>query len=133
MTVYVVQRAIPNKHGWVPNLEPATKYGKLDYIFPADLFVSSQTNRAIDIAYQKMEQFEPESDYLCWSYSGDPIALSIVMLVLGNTGHEFIRFLRWNRKRDKDGVVIPNVGYYEPVDINLSNIRRKYYGNQDEL
>lgn len=140
MTVYVPQQPKPNKHGWHPDLSSAADYGKIEFVFSADERPASDLWRCLTDASIVLADFDPDKDYLCWPYSGDPVSLYISIMVLVYAGCEKIQFLNWNRKRDAQGNNIKGAGYYAPIAIELHPALKgaeeedhdEFYGDYDE-
>jgi len=113
MTVYVSQEPTPNRHDWVPNLEPATKYGALRFIFNGDeqpyMFPKRSLAHAVDI----LRGFDQKTDHLLWPNTGDPTAMWCAILALNVLGFKRISFLYWNKPRGN------RQGYYAPIEFDL--------------
>ncbi len=119
-TVYVTQRPIPNKKTqWVPNLAPASKYGKLIYVFESDHQVFSTTSKSLDRAKDILEDFNPDRDYLLWPNSGDPAALWVCIHALAGSGLPWINYLYWERGFNEQGQRASSKGFYSPIRIEF--------------
>lgn len=112
MTVYIIQEPKPNKHGWKPNIEPASRFGKLKYIFRADFQPCEDTAIALDIVAAALKHYDVRHDYILWPNAGDPAALWSVLLYLGARA-SFVTLLYWNRPHREQP------GFYYPVTFNL--------------
>lgn len=113
MSVYVSQQPVPNRHQWVPNLEPATKYGALKFIFQGEDQPYMKPQKSLAQAKEILKDFDSDQDYLLWPNTGDPAAMWCAILALTSIGVEVIPFLYWNNPRGN------KVGYYAPMQINL--------------
>ncbi len=118
MSVYIPQQPLPTRTGWMPDLSPATKYGELKFVFGGGEVVYTNPAKAIKIARQKLKDFNPDRDFICWPSSGDPASIYITVQVLSAMGYHKLTYLCWNRRRDKNGNVIKASGYYCPIEIN---------------
>lgn len=117
MTVYVSQQPIPNRHNWTPNLEPATKYGQLKFIFQGDSQPYQTPQKSLFHAFKALRGFDPERDYLLWPNTGDPTAMWCAVIALGILSMPKINFLYWNKPRGNA------IGYYAPIEFDLREIR----------
>jgi hypothetical protein len=97
--VYVVNRPVKNKFGWVPDLSDASRYG-----------ASVQKARRI------MKDFSSE-DYLLWPGGGDPIAVMISCMIASEKANT-VRVLRWERNME-EGERDRRKGWYMPVALEL--------------
>jgi len=122
MTVYVSQQPTPNRHSWVPNLEPATKYGSLKFIFQGDDHPYMWPQRSLDHAVKILQNFDPECDHLMWPNTGDPTAMWCAIIALAHMGFERISFLYWNKPREN------RQGYYAPIEFNLKEMHHGIKG-----
>ncbi len=113
MTVYVSQQPIPNRHNWTPNLEPATKYGALKFIFQGESQPYLKPQSALLHAMEILANFNQEQDYLLWPNTGDPTAMWCAILALTQLEFTRISFLYWNKPRGN------KQGYYAPMEFNL--------------
>ena len=126
MTVYVTQQPTPNRKGWQPDLSPAAQYGAIKYVFDADTPVSSNPNIAQELAVERLLDFNPDTDYICYPNSGDPTSYAMVSGTLAWLGYEQFTVLAWNRDRDAQGNPRRDRGYYTPVTIHNSQNNRRY-------
>lgn len=116
-TVYVIQQPRPKPGGWVPNLEPATKYGKLEFVFDADDRAYTAPSDARAKLAGKLRNFNPDTDSLLWANFGDPATLWLTIMHLVAGGHQHLRFLYWSRGRVGDHMS-NDIGYYFPVELD---------------
>lgn len=117
-TVYVTQQPIPNNKNWVPNLSPALQYGKLAYVFDGGQQIFSNPNVEIVRAKSRLEDFDPDRDFLLWPNSGDPAALWVCQHALAGMGLPYISYLYWERGLE-DGQRSTKAGFYSPVRIEF--------------
>ena len=113
MTVYVCQRPMPNRRGWVPNLEPAITYGPLEFVFDGGANPYRTPNIGLDLALRKLTRFNPERDFLLWPNAGDPAASWCCILALTQLGVKSMSFLYWMAPSQSRS------GYYSPVRFQL--------------
>lgn len=118
MTVYVTQQPRPNARNWVPNLEPATQYGELKYVFSGDEAVYCNPVSMMQECWDRLKDFDPDEDYILWPNTGDPAACWAVIMTIMSYGLDKIQFLYWDRKMDEDGRRT-NEGFYTPVILKL--------------
>ena len=78
--VYVVNRPVKNKFGWVPDLSDATRYGTLEVVFEPEDKPQYVPGPSIQKARRIMKDFSPE-DYVLWPGGGDPIAVMISCMI----------------------------------------------------
>ena len=116
MTVYVSQQPILNRHNWMPNLEPATKYGQLKYIFQGDAQPYQTPQRSLAHAIDILQDFKPKQDHLLWPNTGDPTAMWCAILAFQVLGIDCVSFLYWNKPRGN------SQGYYAPIEFNLKEM-----------
>lgn len=123
-TVFIVQKPRPKDDGWVPNFEPATKYGKLDYIFEAGDRTYADPASAKKKICSRLASFNSEHDFLLWSNFGDPASLWLTIMVLVAEGHRRLKFLYWSRGKSTEGMSNEN-GFYFPVELDVTMLPRK--------
>jgi|TARA_E500000305_G_C3875018_1_gene166965 hypothetical protein len=121
--VYVVNRPIKNKFGWVPDLTDAARYGSLEVIFEANDKPQFLPGPSIYKARQIMKDFCPE-DYLLWPGGGDPIAVMICCMIAGEKAST-VRVLRWERNME-EGERDRRKGWYMPVALELRKEKDEY-------
>lgn len=117
-TVYVIQTPRPKSDGWTPNLEPASKYGKIEFVFPVGEKAWADPESSRHRAAERLKDFDPTRDYLCWANFGDPACLWIVIGMLVARGARSLKFLYWSRGRNEDGSSDKTHGHYFPVEIH---------------
>lgn len=118
MSVYVVQQPVPNQHGWVPDLTPATEFGAIKYIFDGGENVYALPGPMMKKAQSILRDFDPENDYILWTNMGDPAALWTTCFSLVLLGFSKVRILYWNRKRVSGKRDYKN-GFYVPITYDL--------------
>lgn len=119
-TVFIVQRPRPRaKDGWMPNLQPATEYGKLEFIFASEDRAYASPKEARAKASARLHSFDPSTDFICWTNFGDPACMWIVIMLLVAKGHRTLRFLYWSRGI-KDGQMSNDNGYYAPIELDVN-------------
>lgn len=116
--VFITQQPVPNRLNWVPNLEPAAKYGEFVYIYQGAEKPWTDPAGAMDQASQILKNFNPEEDYILWPNTGDPAGVWAILLVLARLPIHKVRFLYWERKLT-DGVRSRTEGFYSPITFNL--------------
>tara|TARA_R110000744_G_scaffold99427_1_gene191940 strand:- start:427 stop:816 length:390 start_codon:yes stop_codon:yes gene_type:complete len=116
-TVYIIQQAKAKPDGWVPNLEPATQFGKLQFIFDANDKIHLDPQEALKKAHKRLKDFNPDTDFICSTQSGDPSGLWLVITYLASSGNPVLKFLYWNRSV-KGGSRTNEAGFYYPVEID---------------
>lgn len=124
--VFVVQQPRPNNAGWTPNLSPAAAYGTIHYVFDGSDRPKDDTRQAMIKAAQRLMEFDPETDFVVWPYTGDPAGAWAVMLVLGNMDIDFIRVLCWERKLENGERT--GDGFYTPIQFDLPYAKESYVG-----
>jgi hypothetical protein len=118
--VFVVQKPRPKSDGWTPNLETATQYGRIEFVFDlADRAYADPSAAATKVA-SKLADFNPEKDFICWTSFGDPACLWIAIMYLARR-YSKLRFLYWSRGR-KDGAMRNENGFYFPLELNVGQI-----------
>jgi hypothetical protein len=133
--VYVVQQPKPNGKGWMPNLEPASQFGALKFIFAADDRPNLNPTQAVQICANVMKRFRPDVDFLLWPNAGDPAGMwaAIIALCTLCADISHINFLYWERKLDAaTGERVPNGGWYQCIKFSLNNHGHKgdFNGNK---
>ena len=114
--VYVVNRPVKNKFGWVPDLTDASRYGSLEIVFEANDKPQFLPGPSVQKARRIMKDFSSE-DYLLWPGGGDPIAVMIACMIASEKASP-VRVLRWERNID-EGERDRRKGYYMPVALEL--------------
>ena len=116
--VFVTQQPKPNSNGWTPNLQPATQFGAIHYVFNGSDRPYCDPDHALEVAAEVLRDFNPDKDYVLWPNTGDPAAVWAVLLALARMPINKIKFLYWERKL-VDGVRTKSDGFYTPVTFNL--------------
>lgn len=116
--VFITQQPRPNKLGWTPNLSRAAGYGNFVYIFEAEDKPWANPNASVDKAIAVLSEFNPDTDYLLYPNSGDPLGAMIVFMVISRFSFSQVKMLYWERKLE-NGVRSPSDGFYSPITINL--------------
>lgn len=114
--VYVVNRPVKNKFGWVPDLSDATRYGTLEVVFEPEDKPQYVPGPSIQKARRIMKDFSPE-DYVLWPGGGDPIAAMTVCMIASELS-PIVRILRWERNIE-EGERDRRKGWYMPVALEL--------------
>jgi hypothetical protein len=114
--VYVVNRPVKNKFGWVPDLSDASRYGALEIIFEANDKPQFLPGPSVQKARRIMKDFSSE-DYLLWPGGGDPIAVMITCMIASEKANT-VRVLRWERNME-EGDRDRRKGWYMPVALEL--------------
>ena len=76
--VYVVNRPVKNKFGWVPDLSDATRYGTLEVVFEPEDKPQYVPGPSIQKARRIMKDFSPE-DYVLWPGGGSATRINVSM------------------------------------------------------
>ena len=121
--VYIVNRPVKNKFGWVPDLTDASRYGSLEIIFEPDEKPQFLPAPSIHKARKIMKDFCSE-DYILWPGGGDPIAVMIVCMIAAETS-PIVRVLRWERNME-EGERDRRKGWYMPVALELRKESNDY-------
>ncbi len=114
--VYVVNRPVKNKFGWVPDLSDAARYGSLEVIFEPNDKPQFLPGPSVQKARRIMKDFSSE-DYLLWPGGGDPIAVMISCMIASEKANT-VRVLRWERNLE-EGERDRRKGWYMPVALEL--------------
>jgi hypothetical protein len=118
-TVYVIQQPRPRaSDGWQPNLQPATEFGKIEFVFDGGDRAYADPQAARVKARNRLVHFDSSRDYLCWANYGDPACCWIVIMTLVSLGHQKLRFLYWSRGRLGDKMSNAN-GFYVPIELEV--------------
>ncbi|MEK9697220.1 MAG: hypothetical protein VW270_15765 [Candidatus Poseidoniales archaeon] len=117
--VYVVNRPVKNKFGWVPDLSDATRYGTLEVVFEPEDKPQYVPGPSIQKARRIMKDFSPE-DYVLWPGGGDPIAAMTVCMIASELS-PVVRILRWERNIE-EGERDRRKGWYMPVALELRKV-----------
>lgn len=118
-TVFVTHEPKANNAGWKPDLSPATKYGGIAYVFDKDEQPFMNTQGAVEQAQERLKNFDSKFDYVCWPMTGDPMALYVTLMVLGEMGIHTVTFLYWSRDLDAQGNRIKGKGTYLPIKVSV--------------
>jgi len=114
--VYVVNRPVKNKFGWVPDLSDASRSGALEVIFEPNDKPQFLPGPSVQKARRIMKDFSSE-DYLLWPGGGDPIAVMISCMIASEKANT-VRVLRWERNME-EGERDRRKGWYMPVALEL--------------
>lgn len=114
--VYVVNRPIKNKFGWIPDLSDASRYGTLEIVFEANDNPQFLPGPSIQKARRIMKDFGAE-DYILWPGGGDPIAVMVVVAIASDLSPT-VRVLRWERNKE-EGDRDRRKGWYMPVSLEI--------------
>lgn len=117
-TVFITQQPRPNRLGWLPNLSPASQFGKFVYVFTAADAPWTNPDAAMEKATDLLRDFNEDEDFVLWPNSGDPAAMWIILAILARFPLRKIRILYWERKLE-NGERMKGDGFYTPVTINL--------------
>lgn len=122
MTVFVVNQPRENPKsglGASYDISPALQYGPITFIFSQVDFPSpsEDLDAAIAHAWDVLENFDPEADFVVWA-GGDPISMLLVAPILFDLAQDNVRYLKFERARNVDGAKT-QAGYYEPKLVNL--------------
>lgn len=109
--VFVVQQPAyydAARRGWVNkyDLSPATEHGELVYLLGPSNIYRSKIEDAVRLVGEKLSDFT-EADHLL--AVGDPIAISIAVLVAGGRTGGTVSMLKWDRHE----------GTYEPYIVRV--------------
>jgi hypothetical protein len=118
--VYVVNRPVKNKFGWVPDLSDASRYGTLEVVFEPQDKPQYLPGPSLQKARRKMKGYS-DDDYLLWPGGGDPIAVMIVCMVAGEQA-DVVNVLRWERNIE-EGTRDRRKGWYMPVTLELRKVK----------
>lgn len=121
--VYVIHQPKPRPNGYCPELGGAQEYGTLEYVFDLDDRANTSPQTAVMQAGDRLRDFDPERDFLCWAGFGDPATLWVTIAVLTAMGHTRLRWLYWSKSRERwqaDGNSTEPQGYYAPLAIDVS-------------
>lgn len=124
-TVWVIQQPRPKANGWTPNLQSATTYGRIEFVFDAGDRAYADPGAAIRKARTRLAFFNPDKDYICWTHFGDPATLWLSIMLLAQRFSK-LKFLYWSRSRvvkarteefppEEDGG-----GFYFPIEIDVA-------------
>jgi hypothetical protein len=118
--VFLIAEPSVRHNGEFPTLTPLAEYGDIKTVIPSSLYVSRHPDTAMQIIQTKMKDFDPERDYLVWA-GGDTLGAVLVGAFLYSHVPEGvkIRWLRWQRNRDKDGKRTESGGTYQLIE-NIS-------------
>tara|TARA_R110002020_G_scaffold2343_1_gene10854 strand:+ start:416 stop:802 length:387 start_codon:yes stop_codon:yes gene_type:complete len=114
--VYIVNRPVKNKFGWVPDLSDASRYGALEIVFEPNDKPQFLPGPSVQKARRIMKDFSSE-DYILWPGGGDPIAVMITCMIASEKANT-VRVLRWERNND-EGERDRRKGWYMPVALEL--------------
>lgn len=115
MTVFVIHRPMHRENANSYDVSSAVEHGPLEYIFEDGFSPYRDPERAEKIAWEKLKNFGP-GDFLLWA-GGDPAGMLIVGMVAAFRTDGNVRFLRWDRERDKETRKLIG-GRYVPVELS---------------
>jgi hypothetical protein len=117
--VFVIQQPVPTTRGWVPNLEPATDFGAIHFIFQGDERPTTAPDVSFIRAWERLKDFDQNVDCILWPNSGDPAAVFATLLLLGRRlDIRKVTFLMWQRGFE-NGIRYKNDGFYTPITFKL--------------
>lgn len=102
----------------------AAGYGTIHFIFDQDLYAPSYPDDALIEAIAAVREFNPATDYLCYSGT-DPMALVSITAALVQRGVQEIKVLKWQKERvngERTGR-----GFYIPgrMPLDITKARRE--------
>lgn len=112
--VFFFQQPVPNGHGWTPDLSPAAPFGNFEFIFSSSDRPSANPVEAREKADKALQNFNPETDYICWSNAGDVFGIYPVISSLTQRGIKSVRALVWHKPRNSS-----EAGRYIPTEVPL--------------
>ncbi len=116
--VFVAQFPRPKADGRTPNLQPATQYGAIEFVFDASDRPHADMPSAIKKAQAVLSDFNPAKDYVLDIGAGcDPFAYKAVIRVLLDWWDDKIMHLCWSRGVKENGELDKENGYYFPVPV----------------
>jgi hypothetical protein len=121
--VFIVQQPKPRADGWSPNFESAREYGRIEFLFDPEDRVYAGPDSAREKLTTKLMDFDPATDYLCWTQYGDPAALWLTIMFLAGALHfRTIKYLYWSRGRAKESAIkrfTNETGFYIPIELTV--------------
>lgn len=122
-TVYIINEPHKNPRGRLVtspyDVSPAAEHGSVEFIFPGKDFPSPSEDieRAVEHAWEVLENFNAEEDYIVWA-GGDPISMLIVAPILYDIAGDGVRYLKFERSRSSSGDKMSS-GRYLPRTVTL--------------
>lgn len=112
--VFIVNQPVQNRFGVMYNVSPATQYGEIHFVFTADFGIpSDDPEGSVQRAREVLSDID-HGDYIAWA-GGDPLGMVIAATVAADYLDGEIRYLRWDRGVNSEGVRSSKRGYYSPV------------------
>jgi hypothetical protein len=118
--VFVTQQPVKNRRNWVPNLQPATQYGAIHFIFTGEERPHENPTAAVEQAAKALATFRADEDYILWPNTGDPAAVWATIIALSQVClDDYVNILYWDRKL-VHGVSSKTEGFYVAIKFPLS-------------
>lgn len=120
-TVYLIAQPTVSRNGSLPKLEPLAEHGDVRVLVPAGDRPAFQPERTLDQIYRRLENFNPNEDFLVWA-GGDTLAALLTGVALIDRNVEKFKWLRYERGRDSDGNRTDEGARYVPIEVNLEQL-----------
>ena len=114
-TVYIVQAPRASVSGHNIDLSSAADFGRIEFLLPSYSQPSLDPQKALEALRRGLANFGPD-DYIA-SVGGDPAGIFLAGIVLPEMCEGPIKWLRWERHRDKGGNR-DGTGFYIPTEID---------------
>ncbi len=121
--VYIVQEP-PHER----DLSSAESYGQLVTVLTTYDRPSITPGPCLYKLRSELSKFTKE-DYLVWT-GGDPMGALLAGIVIAELPFNEIKLLRWDRKKDLNGVRT-EVGFYVPVVLNKRQIIKEFKDHEE--
>jgi hypothetical protein len=118
--VYLIAQPTASKRKAPLDLSPLYVHGDVQVVLPMSDSPSFQPLRCYKVMARRLEQFDPEVDFLVWA-GGDTLSAVMVGMILINFEVPIWRFkwLRYERHRHEDGTRTDQGAKYVPVIVDL--------------
>lgn len=123
--VFIIQRPQPKaEDGWTPDLSPCLQYGAMEFVFEIGERAFADPAAARRKAEKKLEDFDPEKDFILWGNFGDPATMWLVIMILVARGFKKLKYLYWSRRKSLASKFSDSPpGFYMPIEIDVSQTR----------
>jgi hypothetical protein len=131
--VFIIQPAHTKPDGWTPDLEPANKFGRIEFIFDGGDRAYADPRAALRKLQKRLSDFnEAEDSLLAWNF-GDPMCVWLLFYWMGWSGFKPY-VLYWSRGRGENGAMSNEKGFYLRLSLDsvLEQLESEYEKEQKE-
>lgn len=100
------------------NYADASRFGVMESILDSQDRPSIAPGPMLNKIKTRLARDYHEGDYILW-VGGDPSSLFLTGVALRDLNVPEVKYLIWEKKKDREGNYLSNEGYYKPVTMRL--------------